>query len=92
MGVFDAAAIRHVEAGKYRALYKYLQDRFANRVVLTFGEIEDLMGTALPDAARSDAAWWSVATTATSEQSDAWTLAERAATVNMLGQRVLFER
>jgi hypothetical protein len=44
--------------GKYKALYQYLDNRYANTVVLTFVQIEDLLGFALPDAARVDHAWW----------------------------------
>ena len=40
------------EAGEYRLLFKYLRDRYANRVVLTFSEIEDLLGFELPEGAR----------------------------------------
>ena len=36
-------------SGTYRLLYKYLEDRYATTVVLTFGEIEDLLGFSLPD-------------------------------------------
>lgn len=89
----DSASIRRAETGRYGALHKYLRDRFAGRIVLTFGEIEDLLGFPLPAGARADAAWWSVIEAGSqSEQSDAWTVAERSATVNMPGQRVLFER
>ena len=81
-------------AGEYQLLYKYLRDRYANRVVLTFAEIEDLLGFALPDPARSQREWWggtgSVAHR--SAQSDSWTLASRTATVNLLAQSVVFER
>ena len=45
-------------AGEYRTLHKYLQDRYADTVVMTFGEIEDLIGFSLPDAARVEPAWW----------------------------------
>ena len=45
-------------AGEYELLYKYLRDRYANRVVLTFAEIEDLLGFSLPDLARIQFAWW----------------------------------
>ena len=77
--------------GKYHALYVYLRDRFANRVVLTFTEIEDLLGSSLPDAARHDKRWWSAADTL-SEQSTAWTLAKRRADVNFAAARVVFDR
>ena len=80
--------------GKYQSLYAYLRDRFANRVVLTFREIEDLMGSSLPEAARHEREWWSIAESAAtaSEQSDAWTLADRRAEVNFPAQRVVFDR
>lgn len=80
--------------GKYERLHCYLRDRFANRVVLTFAEIEDLVGFQLPVGARVDAAWWyaDVATGVSSPQSDAWTLASRTAVVNLQAQRVLFDR
>jgi hypothetical protein len=81
-------------AGEYELLYKYLRDRYANRVVLTFAEIEDLLGFSLPDLARIQFAWWDgddfVAGPST--QSLAWTLAGRTATVNLPAQSVAFER
>jgi hypothetical protein len=80
--------------GEYRLLYKYLRDRFADRVVLTFGEIEDLLGFSLPEPARLQGDWWSTASTSghPSEQSDAWTFASRTAVVNLSSQRVVFDR
>ena len=33
---------------EYKGLHKYLRERFAQTVVLTFAEIEDLMGGTLP--------------------------------------------
>jgi len=80
--------------GEYHLLYKYLRDRYANRVVLTFGEIEDLLGFSLPEQARLQLAWWvgAVAVGLRSSQTNAWTLAGRTATVNLLAQSVIFER
>jgi len=40
-----------------RVFHKYLRDRYAECVVLTFGEIEDLLGSALPAAARLHTTW-----------------------------------
>ena len=40
------------------ALHKYLADRHADTVVLTFAEIEDLMGLALPARARLNTDSW----------------------------------
>jgi len=81
-------------AGEYRFLYKYLRDRYANRVVLTFGEIEDLLGFKLPEGARRQKEWWAGAdrTEPRSAQSDAWVLASRTAAVDLLAQRVVFDR
>jgi hypothetical protein len=81
-------------ADAYQALYVYLRDRFANRVVLTFAEIEALLGFSLPEAARLQREWWdgTDGTARGTAQSDAWTLASRTATVNMSAQSVLFER
>jgi hypothetical protein len=81
-------------AGEYKLLYKYLRDRYANRIVLTFSEIEDLLGFSLPDLARLQLAWWDGGDFAAdaSHQSLAWMLAGRTATVNLPAQCVVFER
>ena len=81
-------------AGKYRSLYEYLEKRYANTVVLTFGQVEDLVGFSLPDLARTDLAWWTTADTSSTEVrcSDAWRLARRTARPNLMAQTVEFER
>jgi hypothetical protein len=81
-------------AGEYALLHRYLRDRYANRVVLTFAEIEDLLGFSLPDLARVQRAWWSGGDfgQAPSLQSFAWMLAGRTATVNLPARHVVFER
>jgi len=81
-------------AGEYELLHKYLRDRYANRVVLTFGELEDLLGFSLPDLARVHLAWWDGGDfgSAPSTQSFAWRLAGRTATVNLPARSVVFER
>ncbi|HEY2904658.1 MAG TPA: hypothetical protein VGJ29_02095 [Vicinamibacterales bacterium] len=82
------------QVGEYQLLYKYLHDRYANRVVLTFAEIEDLLGFALPGAARFHHEWWGGvdALASQSPQADSWTLASRTATVNLSAQVVVFDR
>ena len=82
------------KAGKYRWLYEYLEKRYANTVVLTFGQVEDLLGFSLPDLARTDREWWTIADIRTAEArcSDAWTLASRTARPNLMAQTVAFER
>jgi hypothetical protein len=77
-------------AAEYRPLHKYLDDRFANTVVLTFNEIEDLLGFTLPDLARHQEDWW--ADSPPSAQSRSWRQASRTATPNLLAQTVVFER
>ena len=81
-------------SGKYLSLYKYLENRYANRVVLTFADIEDLLGFALPDQARLQQEWWTntAASVSGSDYSDSWILASRTATPNLLAQTVAFER
>jgi hypothetical protein len=79
---------------KYRTLYKYLDERYADTVVLTFGQIEDLLGFALPALARVDPGWWTDAPEDKSQPhcSSAWTLAHRSAKPNLVARHVVFER
>jgi hypothetical protein len=81
-------------SGKYKLLYKYLEDRYATTVVLTFGEIEDLLGFSLPDQARLSAEWWTHAEARgpDANYSDSWTLARRTAKPNLSSHTVVFER
>ena len=80
-------------SGKYRFLYKYLNARYADTVVLTFGQIEDLLGFALPALAFADATWWTrEPVDASDAHSEAWTLAHRTARPNLTARHVVFER
>jgi hypothetical protein len=83
-----------VMSGKYLSLYKYLENRYATTVVLTFAEVEDLLGFMLPDVARLDREWWTnpEPTTDRISYSDSWILASRTATPNLLARTVVFER
>ena len=82
-----------VMTGTYLLLYKYLENRYANTVVLTFSEIESLLGFALPDQARLHQEWWTDAIhVAGPHYSDSWILASRTAMPNLPAQTVLFER
>ncbi len=89
-----AAPPDRVMSGKYLSLYDYLKNRYANTVVLTFAEIEDLLGFTLPEPARSQQAWWTDADpdTVLTAHSQSWTLASRTARVNLMAQTVVFER
>ena len=90
----ERAPRRGDDAGEYRLLYTYLRDRFSDRLVLTFGQIEDLLGFSLPVPARVEREWWGTthAVADRSKQSQAWTLACRTASVNLRAQYVTFER
>jgi hypothetical protein len=82
------------ESTDYRPLLDYLTSRFADTVILTFGQIEDLIGRALPSPAYREAAWWlgpTLGSTA-SPQSSAWVQARRHATPNLLARTVMFDR
>jgi len=85
---------RPVVSGKYLQLYEYLQNRYAETVVLTFEQIESLLGFPLPDQARLNGQWWTDAavTAPGADYSDCWILARRVATPNLLAQIVAFER
>ena len=72
-------------------LFEYLRNRFADRVVLTFSEIEDLLGVALPASARTDAGWWTAPQSVGAPQRP-WTMANRSASPNLRAMSVLFER
>lgn len=79
---------------EYRALYKYLENRFADTVVLTFAQIESLLGCGLPDLARRRLDWWANrdANGRASAHASSWTQASRTATANLVAQSVIFER
>jgi hypothetical protein len=85
---------RRALAGKYASLYTYLENRFANTVVLTFAEIEDLLGFALPDRARLREDWWTSPDPLAGQPqfSDSWTLASRTARPNLQALTVVFDR
>jgi hypothetical protein len=82
-----------VMSGTYLLLYKYLENRYADTVVLTFAEIEDLLGFALPDQARLHQEWWTRAeVNGGPNYSDSWILASRTAVPNLMARTVVFER
>jgi hypothetical protein len=77
---------------EYLSLYTYLEHRYASTVVLTFEQMEALLGFALPAAAWSEPDWWTRAAVPTQRQSAAWTGAGRTATPNLPARVVAFER
>jgi hypothetical protein len=74
----------------YLPLYTYLEHRYASSVVLTFEQIESLLGFALPGAARQEPAWWTGVVG--HDTREAWTAAKRTAMPNLLARHVTFER
>ena len=82
------------DAGEYQLLYVYLRDRYADRVVLSFADIEALLGFPLPAPARAGPEWWDGpdAPGHQSAQSGAWTLASRTAIANVAARTVIFDR
>lgn len=75
------------------ALHHYLTNRYADIVVLTFDQIEGVLGFRLPDSARTQEEWWTGTSRDGDEPScsDAWTLAGMTARPNLLAQTVVFE-
>ncbi len=92
-----AAKIFPVEQGRprvpreYRALYTYLEHRYASVVVLTFEQMESLLGFALPTGARTGREWWTDTGDA-QHQSAAWIQAGRTAAPNFGARTITFER
>jgi hypothetical protein len=87
-----ASLITRVES--YARLNTYLSGRFADNIVLTFAEIEDLLGFALPAEAHVRTEWWlgRGGDDDPSPQRSAWTRANRTATPNLFARTVRFER
>ena len=79
---------------EYQSLYHYLENRFADTVVLTVAQVEALLGFTLPDLARLTADWWASpeADAIPSSQSRSWIEAGRTATANLRAQSAKFER
>jgi len=85
---------RPAMTGRYVPLYTYLEKRFADTVVLTFAEIEDLLGFTLPEPARRREDWWTSSDphAARPHVSDSWLLANRTARPNLQASTVVFDR
>jgi hypothetical protein len=69
-------------------------NRYADTVVLTFAQLEDLTGGPLPDSAHSQQEWWTNTKSGADKSScaDAWILAGRTAQPNLMARTVVFER
>ena len=76
----------------YLPLYTYLEHRYASSVVLTFEQMESLLGFALPTAARQEPGWWTSGAGHGARDGEAWTAAKRTAMPNLMARHVRFER
>ncbi len=76
----------------YLSLYTYLEHRYASTVVLTFQQMEALLGFALPALAETEPAWWTGTPTSRDVHANAWFVAGRTATPNLPARTVAFER
>jgi len=90
----DPAGAPAVRSEPSTPLHKYLADRYADTVVLTFAEIEDLMGFSLPARARLSPDWWTAPDPGVSRArfANAWIRAHRTARPNLQARTVAFER
>jgi hypothetical protein len=77
---------------EYRALYTYLEHRYASVVVLTFEQIEALLGFALPMPARTEREWWTDVVDTHGHHCATWTGAGRTAAPNFAAGIITFER
>jgi hypothetical protein len=77
---------------EYLSLYTYLEHRYASVVVLTFEQMESLLGFALPASASTERTWWSDDAVQTQRHAAAWVSAGRVATPNLPARTVTFER
>ena len=75
---------------EYGSLHTYLEHRYASTVVLTFEQMEALLGFTLPAPASTEREWWTGG--ATQRYSEAWLEAGRTATPNLVARTVTFER
>ena len=76
---------------EYRAQHAYLEERYASVVVLTFEQIEALLGFALPTRARTEREWWT-GIADPQPQCAAWIEAGRTAAPNLAAEIITFER
>ena len=76
----------------YVPLYTYLDRRYAATVVLTFEQIEMLLGFTPPFPAFADAQWWTGPYTTNDRHAAAWTAAHRSAVPRLKARIVAFER
>ena len=82
----------HGMSKAFLALHDYLKNRYADVAVLTFAQVEELLKSPLPAAARRDLAWWNGDDETNFEHANSWRLADRTAVPNLMAQTVRFAR
>ncbi len=80
------------DAAPYGPLNAYLARRHASYVVLTFEQMESLLGFSLPAVARTEIEWWTSQADHDDGHTKMWTGAGRTATPNLLARNVAFTR
>ena len=78
----EPARVVRPPGGRYDSVCRYVENRYADTVVLTFAEVEDLLGFALPDPARLETEWWT----------SSLTVRSRTVAPNLAAGIVSFER
>lgn len=88
----DATMIVMKEKGKYYPLYRYLQQQESEKVIISFSQIEEIIGTALPNSAYKHQAWWGNTRSGTYVQSAAWLEAGFRVDAIAFGETIEFNR
>lgn len=91
VAIREPAAASRVPS-EYQSLFTYLDKRYASNVVLTFGQMEALLGFPLPERATTEPDWWTAAPVREDAHAGAWTMAHRTASPNLAARIVAFER
>ncbi len=78
----------HTRGSKYEPLNKFLKSKGSNRIVMTFLEVEEILGFQLPISALKYMAWWDGASQHT--QAYSWTEAGFTAKPNLKEKKVEF--
>lgn len=79
-------------SSKYRPLLDYLRRSQQQQIELTFGDIEQILGSPLPQSARQQRAWWSNRSKG-AVQASAWMEADYLVeTLDLAAERVTFSQ
>ncbi|MER1999519.1 MAG: hypothetical protein ABS882_07070, partial [Lysinibacillus sp.] len=73
---------------KYEPLYKFLESKESNRLIMTFKEVEEVLGFTLPESASKYMAWWDGSSQHT--QAYSWTRAGFKANPSLKEKKVEF--